>query len=350
MKRVSALILSMILWIVPLLTAPALAYDFASDYTPFGNSSSAKKHNIELAVQALDGTYVAYGDTFSFNDIVGPRTEKRGYRTAVNGRSSMVRGGGVAQVATTLYLALKQLGSDIKYTEKKTYDSRFSDDYVSSGKDAIITDYEAGTDFKFVNKYQDFVIRAWTDYDSVWCSIEEPWDDDFHDDDEEFDDDEFDDEEFDDDDFHGSEGYASTPIASGKSLLSNITLAANSVNDTTLGRNELFSFNDIVGPRTEAYGYKTAINGRGVNVTGGGVAQVASTIWLAIKDMDNIKIVEKKTYGDKYNQDYVRSANDAIVTDYSAGTDFSFRYTGSGTMTIYMFVSDGECVCEVYVN
>ncbi len=56
---------------------------------------------------------MAYGDVFSFNDIVGDRTSARGYKTAVNGRGVKAMGGGVAQVATTLYLALQKLTASI---------------------------------------------------------------------------------------------------------------------------------------------------------------------------------------------------------------------------------------------
>ena len=71
-------------------------------------------------------------------------------------------------------------------------------------------------------------------------------------------------------------------------------------------------------------------------------------IWLAIKDIRDISIVEKSTYGSRYNQTYVDSSADAILTDYSAGRDFSFRYNGFGSLTIYTYVQDGWLYCDVY--
>ena len=127
-------------------------------------------------------------------------------------------------------------------------------------------------------------------------------------------------------------------------------MAADSITDTTLGKGGIFSFNDIVGPRSKKYGYRRAVNGRGAKVTGGGVAQVASALWLAVKDMDGIAIVEKSTYGESYNQRYVENSRDAILTDYASGRDFSFRYTGQGSVTIYTYVSDGWICCDVYQN
>ncbi len=78
------------------------------------------------------------------------------------------------------------------------------------------------------------------------------------------------------------------------------------------------------------------------------MAQVASALWLAIKDSGCVSIKEKNTYGSHYNQHYVDSAADAILTDYSSGKDFRFRYTGGGSLTIYSWVQDGFLICEVY--
>ena len=93
-----------------------------------------------------------------------------------------------------------------------------------------------------------------------------------------------------------------------------------------------------------------ATNGRGVKVVGGGVAQVASVIWLAVKDMDDISIMEKSTYGKRYTENYVSSSSDAILTDYNAGTDFSFRYTGKESITIYTWLEGKTLNCEIMEN
>ena len=131
-------------------------------------------------------------------------------------------------------------------------------------------------------------------------------------------------------------------------LRNNILLAASSINDTVLDSGDLFSFNGSVGPRSARCGYVEAVNGRGAVVTGGGVAQVASALWLAVKNLDCVAVVEKSTYGSRYNQSYVSSSNDAILTDYSADTDFSFRNIGSEPLTIAVYVSGDELCCEIY--
>lgn len=317
----------------------------ASARTTLEGSSYAKLNNIELAASSLNGITVPQGATFSFNDIVGPRTAAYGYQRAANGRGARVTGGGVAQCATTLYLALQQLDADVEYLSRKTYGSKFTDNYVSSGSDAIMVDYSSGSDFSFINYDDDMRIEMWTTENYLYCAITlEPvvnMDEDA-------------------DDF--LEWLPSAPLQSNleivasasirlsddENLRNNVSLAADSINDTVLSPGDLFSFNDTVGPRSERYGYKSAVNGRGAKVTGGGVAQVASALWLAVKHLDCVAVVEKSTYGSRYNQDYVASSNDAILTDYANGTDFSFRNTGSQPLTISTLVSGDTLHCTIY--
>ena len=373
LKRTLALIL-----VFTLLAAvpTALASEYYSARTPLAGSGKAKLNNIELAVEAINGTYIPYGESFSFNETVGRRTTNRGFQKAPNGRGVMVTGGGVAQVASTLYLALLQVRGDIEIDPVKTYGSRFNDNYVTDVSHAIITDYDADIDLSFTNNEDDMTIDMWANDKYVYCSITVGEDTDsvgvsfgssegsasssnvrdllgmditgqgtqyassgsgwfFT-------------SEGDDGDERELLGSASLDCGGDKKVLGNVELAAESVNDTTLEDGDVFSFNEVVGPRYKKYGYVEAINGRGAKVTGGGVAQVASVLWLAVKDMDDISIVEKSTYGSKYNQSYVDSSSDAILTDYSAGRDFSFRYTGDGSITIYTYVTDGWLYCEIY--
>lgn len=321
----TVLVLALALTIV----APATAFATASDTyatTPVYMCSTGQLTNIKLAVKALDGYHIANGATFSFNTAVGARTKARGYTDGVNGRGVEVTGGGVAQVATTLYLALKYR-SDVTVTELHTYDEKYTGSYVSNSADAVVTDYSASTDFCFKNSSgSTLAISAYISGNYLYVRLYP--------------------------DNSGeptvSGNTASTVMASSSNLRNNVTLASNAIYGTTIYKNGKFSFNSVVGARTSARGYKDAINGRGVYVTGGGVAQVASTIYLAVKNMSCVTIVDKKTYGSNYNQSYVSNSSDAIVTDYSAGTDFSFVYTGSGRLVIYTYVSGDRVYCEVY--
>lgn len=331
MKKIIALALSVILALCALPAAMAESAYYTGS-TPVSNATVAQYNNIQLAAAALNGWYIPAGGTFSFNDAVGPRTAANGYVSAANGRGANVVGGGVSQVATTLYLALLQTPG-IRYTQITTYGDRFTAGYVSDGALAVVTDYSAGVDFAFTAGSDPLTIRCWADGVNLYCEVEA-----------------------------GASaqstsadkglliGYASFDIHGSDGLINNISRAAGSINGTVLVPGQVFSFNDTVGPRTEAYGYVSAVNGRGVNVVGGGVAQVASVMWMAVKNMTTITVTEKSTYGKRYNQSYVSSAEDAIVTDYNAGTDFAFRFDGEHDATIYVYISGNSLICEIWVG
>jgi len=349
-RRLISTVLILAIAVTGFLIPTASAENYVSVRTTLSGSDSDKRNNIELAAEAVNGTYVGYGETFSFNEVVGPRTRSRGYEGAVNGRGANVTGGGVSQVATTLYLALLDIPYGVDFGTIKTYGSRFTDNYVEDGSLAIITDYNAGTDFSFTNYTDGMYIEMWANDSYLYCSVTLG-----HEDDESSDSGWEWTSDWDGDwgssaDTRRLLASASLNCGSEKGVLANVAKAADCIYDTTLDSGDVFSFNDVVGPRSEKYGYVAATNGRGVKVTGGGVAQVASVVWLAVKDMDDISIVEKSTYGKRFTEDYVSSSSDAILTDYNAGTDFSFRYTGKGSITIYTWLQGNTLNCEIMEN
>ena len=398
LRRMTAMILALIL--VVMAVPAALASASYSARTPLSSGDDDKLANLRLAAQAIDGTTVAAGDSFSFNETVGPREKRRGYREAPNGRGVPVTGGGVAQAASTLYMALLQI-DDVEIDPVKTYGSRFCDDYVQDPALAVVTDYDAGIDLSFTNDTGSaLTIDMWLGENELWCVVTEGSQGglgslgdasgaklSFLDDDDFFLDDtpavtqppvgagdwsayeaadkgddydlpsgstlyyaETDTEPLPGDGHSDIDRLGSASINCGgdPDVLHNVRLVAECVNDTMLDAGDVFSFNDVVGPRTNKYGYRRAINGRGAKVTGGGVAQVASALWLAIEDCDDIEIIEKSTYGKRYNQRYVSDAADAILTDYASGRDFRFRYTGRSSLTIYAYVEDGWLYCDIY--
>lgn len=165
------------MWLAALLimafsAGPAMADEVYSE-TPIADASEAQMTNIQLAVEALDGTVLGFGDTFSFNQLVGERSEERGFLPAMNGRGVEVVGGGVAQTATTLYLALMQR-DDIEYSSIYTYNENFAADYVESGYDAIVTDYVNHIDFAFNSYFEgELSIYMWMTEDMLCCYIVE---------------------------------------------------------------------------------------------------------------------------------------------------------------------------------
>ena len=139
--------------------------------TTLYGSSANKRHNVELAAQALDGWCVESGEEFSFNFVIGARSGKEGYLAAKNGRGATVTGGGVAQLATTRNLALRASGL-VRIGAYSTYGYRFTDNYVTSGSDAVITDWGNGYDYTFTNTYSGILrLSAWITGDTLYVQV-----------------------------------------------------------------------------------------------------------------------------------------------------------------------------------
>ena len=119
----------------------------ASFTTTYYNSGANRCFNIDKATDALNGVTVGVGETFSFNNTVGARTEARGYKTSKviqDGNYTEGVGGGVCQVSTTLYNALLLAG----FIPKASQHSLISG-YVKAGFDAMVSYGVA--DLTFVN-------------------------------------------------------------------------------------------------------------------------------------------------------------------------------------------------------
>lgn len=106
--------------------------------------------NLALAVKKIDGLIVPPGGKFSFNKVVGPRTEKCGFKKAgviSQGRVIPGLGGGICQVSTTLYQAVLQAG--LKIDERHNHSIYDGIEYAARGLDAAVAwGYK---DFKFSN-------------------------------------------------------------------------------------------------------------------------------------------------------------------------------------------------------
>ena len=119
--------------------------------TKFNAGAASRSHNIALATNLLNGVVIRPGETFSFNQVVGDRTAKRGFQTAPiyqNGRVVPGTGGGVCQVSTTLYNAALLAGLAIV---ERTHHS-MPVPYVPIARDATVA--YGSVDLKLRNPYQ----------------------------------------------------------------------------------------------------------------------------------------------------------------------------------------------------
>lgn len=169
MKKIFALTLIVAMM---LCSSQAFASVMIVTGTPAYDDSEGMAQNLARVIETLNNQIVEKGKTFSLNDILGPRTEDNGYAPALNGNGVEVMGGGVSQVATTLYLALKELGEGITYDERHTFGSAFNADYVEDARDTALTDYRHGLDFKFTNNTaDDLVISMWDGGGTLFCQL-----------------------------------------------------------------------------------------------------------------------------------------------------------------------------------
>lgn len=129
-------------------------YETASFSTYYGDSQPSRKHNIKLAVEKINGCVLGSGETFSFNQVVGDRTEENGFQSSKvieNGVYVDGVGGGVCQVSTTLYNAA--LLSGLEIIERHQHSVMAS--YIEPSFDAMVSGNYS--DFKFKNNTSGFV-------------------------------------------------------------------------------------------------------------------------------------------------------------------------------------------------
>ncbi|HXV34811.1 MAG TPA: VanW family protein [Gaiellaceae bacterium] len=126
-----------------------------ASYATLYAGTADRINNLQLAIDTLDGARIAPGTTWSFNEFVGPRTAERGYRSApviMDGKYEEGIGGGVSQVATTVFNAAWEAG--IKIAERHAhalYISRYPD-----GRDATVN--YPDVDLKLVNDTPRWIV------------------------------------------------------------------------------------------------------------------------------------------------------------------------------------------------
>lgn len=115
------------------------------------HSTDERNNNIRVAFSKINGLVLNSGDRFSFNKVVGRRTEKNGFYQAFEysyGELTPGWGGGVCQASTTVYLAVVQAGLSI--TDHTSHSTKVT--YTNMGEDATVSDTRGHEiDFAFRN-------------------------------------------------------------------------------------------------------------------------------------------------------------------------------------------------------
>ncbi|MCI8269750.1 MAG: vanomycin resistance protein VanB [Lachnospiraceae bacterium] len=126
----------------------------------------------------------------------------------------------------------------------------------------------------------------------------------------------------------------------------NVKLSAEAINGTILQPGEEFSFNETVGQRTEAKGYKGAAaynNGEVVEEIGGGVCQTSSTLYNAVLKA-GLKTTKRQSH--TYEPSYVTPGTDATVS--WNGPDYRFVNNSSTAIGIRARYADQTVTVSIY--
>lgn len=148
-------------------------------------------------------------------------------------------------------------------------------------------------------------------------------------------------------------GYVETEIGRAKTYYEtyasqanrneNMRLATVAINGTVLQPGEIFSYNNTVGPRTAARGFKMAtifVGGEKVPGLGGGICQISSTLYMATKK-SGLQIVER--YAHSLPVTYCSREDEATV---SWGV-LDYRFKNNLDIPVRIEAKMGGGVCNI---
>jgi vancomycin resistance protein YoaR len=126
-----------------------------------GGFATDSGRNIKRAAEQINGAIVQPGETFSLNALTNPRDASNGYVEAgiiENGHAARGVGGGVSQVATTVYNAAYFAGmTNVEHKEHSFYISRYP-----PGREATVFDNIIDLKFRNDNPTAVMIQTAWT--------------------------------------------------------------------------------------------------------------------------------------------------------------------------------------------
>lgn len=111
--------------------------------------TNSRMNNLNIVCDKISGVIIQPGEEFSYNEVAGPYDKEHGFGKATvllgNGEEIQGYGGGVCQVSSTLYNAVKDCNVEI--TERHNHSKDVY--YVPRNQDATVS--YGSLDFKFKN-------------------------------------------------------------------------------------------------------------------------------------------------------------------------------------------------------
>ena len=126
----------------------------------------------------------------------------------------------------------------------------------------------------------------------------------------------------------------------------NLVLAAEKLNGTIVNPGETFSYNQTIGQRTIAAGFKEAkayANGKVVLDVGGGICQLSSTLYNSVL-LSNLEVVERRSH--YFKTSYLPAGRDATVS--WGSVDFKFKNNRKYPIKIVATAQDGVVKVDIY--
>lgn len=135
--------------------------------TTYSASNKPRNNNIHVLARTLNGVLIPPGEVFDLNATAGPSTREKGYLPAgaiVNGRLETELGGGICQVATTLFNTV--FFSGLPVVERHPHSLYIS--HYPKGRDAAIS--IGGKNLRFRNDTPNWILIA-TSYTDTSITI-----------------------------------------------------------------------------------------------------------------------------------------------------------------------------------
>ena len=171
MKKIIVSVILTICILIGTLTGASASVMIVSSTNAY-DDSDAMYANLDRAIAALNNQVIVKGKSFSFNEVVGPRTAENGFAAAPNGNGISVMGGGVSQIATTLHMAMKNLGGDIVNEALYSFGTAYNAGYVESAAETVLTDYSRKLDYRFTSNHaENLAISMWRSDDMIFCQL-----------------------------------------------------------------------------------------------------------------------------------------------------------------------------------
>ena len=124
---------------------------YRTDYTLSSDKSAERVENLRIASNAVSGTLLAPGEVFSFNELAAPLSYNKTH-VIVEGKETTADGGGLCQVASTLFNAANYAGLEI--VERNAHFSELP--YIRPGMDATV--WFGSLDMKFRNTTDGYLL------------------------------------------------------------------------------------------------------------------------------------------------------------------------------------------------